>query len=186
MDMAIHVVSHACVRCLRCLRYVRACVQSLGIDIFDDARALIKRLVTWDLELRDKFIERLNEEERFRLGEFATHLGSRDSCAHHCMCLLLSSNYPHSDLYCECIHDLPDGEVPEIPAEKLTDTQRCAFCHDTIPSQSHKVHCRTCRSTFHKTCLTICFQSEEGEVELEGFECMACINEKRYQNHTKR
>ena len=119
-----------------------------------------------------------------------THMVGRMGAGTHVhitACVFCSRRAIHTpELYCECIHDLPDGEVPEISAEKLTDTQRCAFCHDTIPSQSHKVHCRTCRSTFHKTCLTNCFQSEEGEMDLEGFECMACINEKRYQNHTKR
>ena len=115
-------------------------------------------------KLATTMIGRINEEERFRSGEFLGHLKEESSCAQHCLGLLCSS-FNDKAFRCDCVHGRRDGRRREAPptveqqhperAVRADDWQdACLVCYSSDESDTSSLFCcKYCSAVAHKACI---------------------------------
>ena len=143
-------------------------------------------------ELLKKLIAMIDEEERFRAGEYKKHLHDESPCRDHCMGHLLSA-FKNASFRGDCDHGRADGKeiaagismrqrgAPRQP--KSSDWgETCAVCSTTIEEdRSGLLCCENCPSAVHRKCIEANF-NDIGET----WTCPPCVSCEDARQHDER
>lgn len=94
---------------LTALKCVCSTCRDLGFVGYELWRKLIKALVGETTPTAKRLLAAIDEEERYRAGEFLTHLTDESSCASHCLGHLLSA-FNNECFRQDCVHGRHDGK----------------------------------------------------------------------------
>ena len=108
-------------------------------------------------------IKRIDEEERFRAGEFLSHLDEESSVPQHCLRLVCSS-FNDAAFRCDCAHPRQDGATRQSPptmeqqhpARAVASSDwddACFVCFDADAKHA-SLMCAHCRNVAHKSCIS--------------------------------
>ena len=87
-----------------------ASCRDLGFVGYELLRQILRDILAPTSLLAKKLLAAVDEEERYRAGEFLTHLKEEDPCASHCLRHTLSS-YNNTAYRCDCTHVRANGRV---------------------------------------------------------------------------
>ena len=159
--------------------------------------------------LASKLTHRIDEEERYRAGEYLGHLKEQDTTPQHCLCLLLAP-FNDPDLNCECSHSRHDGaQVAPPPTMEQQHSSRnvnsdawhdeCYICFaadadeddddddddDAAPKTERAMMCSHCPRLAHKSCIAKCGNDVPPKKDDE-WTCRICVLQHDVTRHDTR
>ena len=139
-------------------------------------------------------IKRIDEEERFRAGEFLSHIDEESSVPQHCLRLVCSS-FNDAAFRCDCAHPRQDGATRQSPptmeqqhpSRALASSDwddACFVCFDADAKHA-SLMCAHCRNVAHKSCISTALGNDLPD-EASEWTCPSCVREHDAVNHDER
>ena len=158
-------------------------------------------------------LARIDEEERYRAGEFRSHIKEEDSTPQHCLNLMCAP-FNNRDFKCECTHGRHDGRAVERPTTMAQRSPRalrnddwfesCYICYspdddggadndsdedDDEANATTKLGpllcCNECPRVAHKKCIAK-FNADLPDAKAAPWTCATCVREHDAVNHDTR
>ena len=181
------------------LSSAQATCRDLGYVVYDLLRDILGSLCASLPQDTKKLEARLrgdiDSEERFRTGEFRSHLKEESPCSHHCLRHLLSSQN-ESEFCADCVHGREDEAVLRGPPSmeesvaprktRASDWEdECYICFASADdSTARLVCCSHCQRAVHKQCIERTY-NDIGAAG-EEWQCPECVREFSLLQHDKR
>ncbi|KAH8077344.1 hypothetical protein JL720_10068 [Aureococcus anophagefferens] len=144
--------------------------------------------LTAELCTCERLYNQIDAEERFRSGEFRSHLKEESHVAQHCLCYLLSSE--NEPCFREpCVHGRKDGSTlsPPKTMEEIVAPRRltrrdhedeCMVCYG---DEGSLLCCAYCARAAHKECIRRHHNDLGGSSD--SWTCWDCVRERSLEQH---
>jgi hypothetical protein len=176
--------------------------RELGFENYDEMREIVNAIDrdllllsndTTALPNKKKLLARIQKEEEFRRGLFATHLEAESECASHCMTMLLSTHCD-SRFRKACAHPGGAGcgaepkSMVELVREEHGRAPRPSDWHDTCEvclgtHSGNALMCTHCNVIAHPACVKKT-HNDLPQTKEESWTCWECVREMDAVNHS--
>ncbi|KAH8076697.1 hypothetical protein JL721_718 [Aureococcus anophagefferens] len=161
----------------------------LGFVVYDLLRSVVAACsFSISVSIQERLYNQIDAEERFRSGEFRSHLKEESHVAQHCLCYLLSSE--NEPCFREpCVHGRKDGSTlsPPKTMEEIVAPRRltrrdhedeCMVCYG---DEGSLLCCAYCARAAHKECIRRHHNDLGGSSD--SWTCWDCVRERSLEQH---
>jgi hypothetical protein len=176
-----------------------ATCRDLGFVVYELLREVVVDLCAImpgdTTKLSRRLIDDIDAEERFRAGEYRTHLKEESSCDRHCLRNLLSAeNEP--EFRVNCTHGRSDGRVLDEPktmeqrakprkVQSSAWQDECSICYASYEDNASRLLCcENCPRVAHKRCI-LEHHADLGDSSAP-WTCFDCASDKSRLQHDER
>ncbi|EGB05719.1 hypothetical protein AURANDRAFT_66204 [Aureococcus anophagefferens] len=163
--------------------------RDLGFVVYDLLRSVVAACsFSISVSIQERLYNQIDAEERFRSGEFRSHLKEESHVAQHCLCYLLSSE--NEPCFREpCVHGRKDGSTlsPPKTMEEIVAPRRltrrdhedeCMVCYG---DEGSLLCCAYCARAAHKECIRRHHNDLGGSSD--SWTCWDCVRERSLEQH---
>jgi len=183
-----------------------ATCRNLGFVGYELLRQIVRDVVPCIVSIPDaarkslasRLITRIDEEERFRSGEFLSHLKEEDTTPRHCLGLMCAP-FNNLNFKSECEHARHDGarvDAPptmqqQHPGRVVASDDWFDSCHicssedDSNESTEGMMCCNYCKIVAHKSCVAQ-RSSDLPDCKESPWSCESCVEQHDAMHHDTR